>query len=103
MGSRSTASLFSAWTSVVCTFSLLAFLPAPVASQGYWIPQGWFPILQGTTNVGNVGRPGTIEVDAEGYKITIAGSGQNVWGKEDAFFFAWKRISGDVACQTYVS
>jgi TolB protein len=103
MSRRSTPSLFSAWNCLVCTFSLLAFLPALVASQGKWIPQGWFPMLQGTTNVGNVGRPGTAEVDLERYTITMTGSGEKVWGKEDAFFFAWKKISGDVACQTYVS
>jgi dipeptidyl aminopeptidase/acylaminoacyl peptidase len=33
----------------------------------------------------------------------MTGSGANVWGQEDAFFFAWKKISGDVACQTYVT
>jgi dipeptidyl aminopeptidase/acylaminoacyl peptidase len=36
-------------------------------------------------------------------KITMTGSGENVWGTKDAFFFAWRRVVGDVACQTYVS
>jgi hypothetical protein len=103
MRSRSNASLVSVLHRIVCTSSLLVFLPAPAASQGQWIPQGWFPFFQGATDVGNVKHPGTIEVDPEGYRITMTGSGENVGGKEDAFFFAWKKISGDVACQTYVS
>ena len=102
MRSRSTASLFSAWKCLVCTFSLLAFLRVPASAQGYWIQQDRFPMLRGTTNIGNTRFPGTMEVDLEGYTITLTGSGQNIGGKEDAFFFGWKKISGDVACQTYV-
>jgi TolB protein len=103
MSSRATASLYSAWICLVCTFLFLAFLPAPAASQDRWIPQGYFPFLQGATNIGKVGLPGTVEFDLDGYRITMTGSGKTVGGKEDAFFFAWKKISGDIACQTYVA
>jgi TolB protein len=103
MRCRLTALLSAAKKCLVCAVSLLVFLPEPASAQEYRIPQGWFPSLEGTTNIGKARFPGTMEVDLEAYAITLTGTGQNIGGKEDACFFAWKKVSGDVACQAYVT
>ena len=59
-------------------------------------------IFQETTDVGTVGRPGTAVHDAVTGAYTITGSGANIWGSEDAFQFAWTRLSGDAALRTDV-
>jgi TolB protein len=54
-------------------------------------------IFEQATDVGNITLPGSSEfISAQGqYRIT--GSGQNMWAKEDAFQFLWKKLSGDLA------
>jgi TolB protein len=102
MSFRSTASFYSALNCIVCMLLFLAFLPSPAASQAKWIQQGQFPNIQGAKDVGDVRRPGAFKIDPDAYTITMAGSGDSVGAKKDAFFFAWKKIPGDVACQAYV-
>lgn len=48
-------------------------------------------------DVGKTGLPGRAVFDAAsgGYRIT--GAGANIWGAEDGFHFAWKRVAGDVS------
>jgi len=51
------------------------------------------------TNHSNVG---VVEGSAEAVPgtagaIKISGSGANIWGNADAFHFAWKQVSGDIA------
>jgi TolB protein len=51
------------------------------------------------TNEGSVGQtpPGSkarYDVSKSEYRIT--GGGANMWGPSDAFYFVWKRASGDV-------
>lgn len=50
--------------------------------------------FDGSGDVGDTPRSGAV-VPANGtFKLT--GGGANVWGKSDAFFFVWKKISGDI-------
>jgi Tol biopolymer transport system component len=90
------------WGLVVSMLVPLTILPGRAIAQGTWIKQGVFPTLPNSTSIGNAGSQGKVDLDYEGYMITLTGSGQGAVGKEDAFFFAWKKIAGDVACQTYV-
>ncbi len=48
-------------------------------------------------DVGKTGLPGRAVFDAAsgGYRIT--GAGANIWGAEDGFHFAWKRVAGDIS------
>jgi hypothetical protein len=51
------------------------------------------------TNEGSVGQtpPGSkARYDASKSEYRITGGGANVWGAADAFYFVWKRASGDV-------
>jgi hypothetical protein len=58
------------------------------------IPAGMF---EGHGDVGTVLHTGSVEYDAAKQSYTIAGSGENMWLGKDAFHFAWKKASGDVA------
>ncbi|HEY6369520.1 MAG TPA: hypothetical protein VIX37_03000 [Candidatus Sulfotelmatobacter sp.] len=51
------------------------------------------------TNQGSVGQtpPGSIaHYDAAKGEYRITGGGANVWGTSDAFYFVWKKASGDM-------
>ena len=51
------------------------------------------------TNAGGVGQtpPGCkAQYDAAKGEYRITGGGANMWGAADAFYFVWKKVSGDV-------
>jgi TolB protein len=51
------------------------------------------------TNEGSVGEtpPGSkARYDASKREYTITGGGANMWAASDAFYFVWKKVSGDV-------
>ena len=54
-------------------------------------------------DVGTVLHAGSVEYDAGKKSYTIAGSGENMWFKADAFQFAWKKMSGDVTLSADIS
>ena len=47
-------------------------------------------------DIGEVRHRGLVVLDPSG-KYTISGSGENMWVAKDAFHFAWKKASGDLA------
>jgi hypothetical protein len=47
-------------------------------------------------NMGITPKAGSIEFDPASREYRVTGGGANIWGTEDAGYFAWKRISGDV-------
>jgi TolB protein len=51
------------------------------------------------TDEGSVGKtpPGCkVQYDAEKAEYRITGGGANVWDTSDAFYFVWKKVSGDM-------
>src|SRR5256885_7576780 len=54
-------------------------------------------LFDGYGDVGIVLHPGSAEYDAAKRTYSLTGSGENMWATSDAFQFAWKRVSGDVA------
>ncbi len=54
-------------------------------------------------DVGTVLHAGSVEYDMGKNSYTIAGSGENMWFKADAFQFAWKKMSGDVTLSADIS
>src|SRR5580704_13013739 len=54
-------------------------------------------------DVGTVLHPGSANFDAEHGTYTLTGSGENMWLAADAFQFAWKKVSGDVAVQANIA
>ena len=52
------------------------------------------------TNEGSVGQTppgGKAQYNAAKGEYRITGGGANMWGAADAFYFVWKRVSGDLA------
>jgi TolB protein len=60
-------------------------------------------IFESHANVGAVLNSGAVEYDSVKKSYTIAGSGENMWFGADAFQFAWKKMSGDVAFSADIS
>ena len=52
-------------------------------------------VFEGQSDVGTVTPPGTAKLDGGVYTVTAAGA--NMWAREDAFHFVWKKMSGDAA------
>jgi len=47
-------------------------------------------------DVGAASRPGSADYDAARREYRVTGSGENVWGKADAFHFVSRKASGDM-------
>jgi hypothetical protein len=54
-------------------------------------------IFEDHGDVGKVLHEGSVTFDPAKKTYAIRGSGHNMWATDDAFHYAWKRISGDVA------
>jgi TolB protein len=52
--------------------------------------------FEGRTDIGKVKIPGSAEFDPATKGLRITASGANIWDKEDAFYFAWRKVSGDL-------
>ncbi len=60
-------------------------------------------IFEGTGDVGAVLHKGSVEYDAAAKSYKVTGGGENVWAAADAFFFAWKKVSGDFSFSADIS
>ena len=60
-------------------------------------------IFENHADVGTVLHPGTAAFDPAKQVYTLTGSGENIWAAQDAFQFAWKKVSGDVELTADVS
>jgi len=77
---------------IACALSIVMGLGVTVA-----LPQG--NSLGIFTNEGSVGQtPAGVKAqyDAAKGEYRITGGGANMWGAADAFYFVWKKASGDV-------
>jgi TolB protein len=54
-------------------------------------------LFQNHADVGTVLHSGSAQYDAAQHAYTLTGSGENMWFTSDAFHFAWKQVSGDIA------
>jgi len=71
--------------------TLVACLPLVAQSTA---PLG---LLEGHADVGTVLHAGSTIHDSSRGTYTLTGSGENMWFANDAFHFAWKRVSGDIS------
>ena len=60
-------------------------------------------LFESHQDVGAVLHAGSVAFDPVSQSYTIAGSGENMWGSQDAFHFAWKKTSGDLVLSADVS
>jgi TolB protein len=80
------------WFFIACALSIVMGLGVTVA-----LPQG--NSLGIFTNEGSVGQtPAGVKAQYDTAKgeYRITGGGANMWGAADAFYFVWKKASGDV-------
>jgi TolB protein len=61
------------------------------------------PPFEASQDIGTVLRPGTIKYDPQAHTYTLSASGENMWLRKDAFYFAWKKASGDVSISADIS
>ncbi len=54
-------------------------------------------VFQNHSDVGMTLRAGSTQYDPAQHAYTLTGSGENMWFASDAFQFAWKQVSGDIA------
>ena len=69
--------------------ALLMLIGAPLAAQ-----QPATGIFDGRGDVGVTPKAGSVEFTGGEYRVT--GGGANTWAADDAFYFVWKRVTGDV-------
>src|SRR5438876_2797829 len=60
-------------------------------------------IFENHSDVGTVLHAGTATYDPAKQTYTLTGSGENMWAAQDAFQFAWKKVSGDVELTADIS
>jgi hypothetical protein len=66
------------------------------ASKSDPAPTGSEPAFDSHADVGKIDHPGAHQYNAERHEYRITGSGANIWAKEDAFHFVYRKTSGDV-------
>jgi TolB protein len=64
---------------------------------------GTVGLFEAHGDVGIVLHAGSTDFDASTKTYTINGSGNNMWGTEDDYQFAWKKMSGDVTLTANIS
>ncbi len=75
---------------ILCAGALLCALAAAKA-------EGDLGIFTDQGDIGAVSKPGSGVYDAARGAYTVGASGANMWFKEDAMHFVWKKVSGDVS------
>lgn len=69
-----------------------------LTTSGLAIAQfGPLGIFVGHGDVGEVQQAGSVHYDPEAQVYFLEGSGANVWGRQDAFHFVWRRLQGAFA------
>jgi TolB protein len=59
--------------------------------------------FEGETDIGGVAIPGSMKWSSTRGSFVISGSGENMWGDRDAFFFAWRKAEGDLKLEAMVN
>jgi hypothetical protein len=79
---------------ILCYFVSLSCLTVFARAGG---PDQQVPLFEGQKDIGQVLLPGAMKYDPQTKSYSISGSGENMWFKSDAFYFAWKKVSGDIS------
>jgi len=61
------------------------------------------PLFEGQQDVGTVLQPGAIKYNPAAQTYTLSASGENMWFAKDAFYFTWKKVSGDASISADIS
>lgn len=61
-----------------------------------------YGIFDKSTDIGAVGKAGSVSYDPENQQYLIEGSGTNIWFGQDELQYAWKKVSGDFILITHL-
>ena len=78
-------------------FLRILFLLVLVLSFSSEFAKGGKMMFEGKTDIGKIKFPGSVKFIPEKNTYQIIGSGENIWGKEDAFYYAWNKVEGDLS------
>src|ERR1051326_3868195 len=73
-------------------FEFLTILCLAAASAA-----GQTRVFDSASDVGDTPEKGKVEFNPSHAEYRITGGGANIWGTADAFHYAWKKLSGDMA------
>ena len=59
-------------------------------------------IFKNKSDVGNVILHGSVEYILQQGSYIISGSGENIWANEDAFYFVWNELQGDISLSSEI-
>ena len=59
-------------------------------------------LFEGAVNVGGAALGGSASYDTRSDSYTITGSGEDIYGTRDEFYFVWKQVQGDLSLQANV-
>lgn len=62
-----------------------------------------YGIFDAHADIGINPKPGSFVYDKMSGEYRVSGGGANIWGTQDAFHFAYRRVSGDITLQADVS
>ena len=77
------------------TFTILLSCTTLAATP--WLRAAQVGEFEHAVDVGKIAVPGSSEYIAATKSYRITGSGANMWAKEDAFQFLYKKLSGDLS------
>ena len=60
-------------------------------------------IFEGSGDIGDVLKKGSVVFDSVKKSYTIVGGGENMWYAKDAFQYVWKKASGDLSISADIS
>jgi Tol biopolymer transport system component len=78
---------------MVVLLALALGLPGAGLSQQ---PPADLSLFEGRTDVGKVKHAGSAAFDKTTNTMRLTGAGDNIWNKEDAFYFIWRKVAGDL-------
>lgn len=82
------------------TIFIIALLIQTALFMNAQIPNG---IFEGSSDIGKVKTKGSCLFDSISEKYTLKGSGKNMWFKDDAFFFVWKKMKGNFILSSWLA
>lgn len=78
-------------------WNLKVFIGFSLCIVGVGMSQGLF---KNQSNIGKIKLLGSVEYDSVKQLYSVTGSGENMWGEEDGFFFLWNDVQGDLTLRT---
>lgn len=55
------------------------------------------------TDIGSIKISGSVKFNETDKTYQITGSGENIWGTTDAFYFVWQKVAGDICLSTEIA